>query len=480
MEIYEIAYLFVGLATFVAAGTIINYSRKRSAATPDPEIKKAFRPLYLFAVGLIIFAIGAFLTYYELLVGVPFIQIQEVTVVGTNYYLFYYITLVELVFLAISAAIIMKQRIIGLFMIIMIIVAYLLMFNAIIILEASRVSSTAQSYISFGYILTMIIFAGVAFLFAWIAWDTRRSTSMSIAYAMGVQVLVVPIPTLLYLIQTNPALYTVPVLTYSAVISMVALMGPAMIAFAFLRPDQKISGELLGYGAAFAVPVFIIASLFTSGYLGNIPVVIIAIFGAIAIMLTAGSASYSYGRWRETRQGPTALLMISFTAFSAGQTVGILGSIDIIDKTLSIYFDLVASSFALVLFSVFAIMAAGYRTSAGVPLIIYIPAIMFMLFQYPAPISEALINTMLLVVPVMVLFFIPVVIFFRVWRRMSQSGTANRMRPLGLSIGLLAYILIRFPLMLIDFEPLDPSYGLIAIGFFILWLSITGRLERSQ
>ncbi|MHA1851552.1 MAG: hypothetical protein ACTSW8_09900, partial [Candidatus Thorarchaeota archaeon] len=314
----------------------------------------------------------------------------------------------------------------------------------------------------------------------WIAWDTRRSTSMSIAYAMGVQVMAIPIPALLALIPTNPGLYTIPVVNYSAVISMIALMGPAMITFAFLKPDQKISGELMGYGAAFAVPVFIVASLFTTGYLGDLVVVTIAIFGAIAIMLAAGSASYSYGRWRETRQGPTALLMISFASFSAGQTVGILGSIDIVDKTLSIYFDLVASSFALVLFAVFAILAAGYRTSAAAPLLIYLPAIMIMVLQFPAPISVALINTMLLVIPVMVIFFIPVIIFFRVWSRMSQSGAANRMRPLGMSVGLLAYIMIRFPLMLIDFEPLDPSYGLIAIGFIILWLAITGRLERNK
>ena len=481
MQVYEIAYLFIGLATLVAAGTIINYSRKRSAASPDPEIKKAFRPLYLFAIGLIIFAIGSLLTYYELLVQVPWIRIESFgELADTYYFLLYYITLVELFFFAVAAAIIMQQRIIGIFMIVMILVAYLLMFNATLILEAERVSSLAQSYIQLGNMLTMIIFAGVALLFSWIAWDTRRSTSMSFAYAMGVQVLAVPIPALLGLIPTNPALYTVPVVNYSAVILMIALMGPAMIAFAFLRPDQKISGELLGYGAAFAVPVFIIVSLFASGYIANIPVVTIAIFGAIAIMLTAGSASYSYGRWRETKQGPTALLMISFASFSAGQTVGILGSIDIMDKTLSIYFDLVASSFALVLFAVFAILAAGYRTSAGAPLLIYLPAIMFMLFQFPAPISEALINTILLVIPVMVLFFIPVIIFYRVWRRMAESGAANRMRPLGLSLGLLAYILIRFPLMLIDFEPLDPSYGLIAIGFFVLWLAITGRLERNK
>jgi len=464
MEIYEIAYLFIGLATLVAAGTIINYSRKRSAATSDPEIKKAFRPLYLFAIGLIIFAIGALLTYWELLVQIPWIQISEVT--GTYYYLLYYITLGELFFLAISASIIMQQRLIGLFMIIMIVVGFLLMFNAIRILEDVRSSNIATFYINFGYVLTIIILGAIAILFSWIAYDTKRSTSLALGYAMVVQVFAIP------------GLYEILPTSIILAITIFALMGPAMIAFAFLRPDQKISGELIGYGASFAAPVIVVTGLLTSPYTSDIFVMTIGIVGAIAIMFTAGAASYSYGRWRETRQTPTALLMGIFASFTAGQVVGILGSVGSFEKAFSIYFDLVASSLALVLFSVFAILAAGYRTSATVPLIIYIPAIIFTASAYPAPISEAIITWWYLVLPVMVLFFIPVIIFFNVWRRMKRTGTAGRMRPLGFSIGLLAYILIRFPLMLIDFQPLDPSYGLISIGFVILWMATTGRLDR--
>jgi hypothetical protein len=124
-------------------------------------------------------------------------------------------------------------------------------------------------------------------------------------------------------------------------------------------------------------------------------------------------------------------------------------------------------------------LAAGYRTSASIPLIIYLPAIMLTASTYPAPISVAVIRWIYLVVPVMAMFFIPVIIFYRVWKRMKQSDTSGRMRPLGISIGLLAYILIRFPLMLVDFPVLDPSYGLISIGFIILWLAITGRLDRN-
>ena len=468
MEIYEIAYLFLGLATLVAAGTIINYSRKRSAATSDPEIKRAFRPLYLFAIGLIIFAIGALLTYWELLVQVPWIQISSFgEIVDKYYYLLYYITLGELFFLTISAAIIMQQRLIGVFMIVMLLAAYLLMFNAILTLEINRVSTIADFFVNFGYVLTMIILGAVAFLFSWIAYDTRRSTSLALGYAMVVQVFAIP------------GLYEILPLAIINGIAIFVLMGPAMIAFAFLRPDQKISGELIGYGASFAAPIVVVTGLLTSPYTNNLAVMTIGIVGALTIMFTAGSASYSYGRWRETKQTPTALLMVVFASFSAGQVIGILGSVGVFDKEIAIYFDLVASSFALVIFAVFAILAAGYRTSATIPLIIYIPSIIFTASTYPEPISVAVSRWIFLVLPVMAMFFIPVIIFYRVWRRMKQADTAGRMRPLGFSLGLLAYILIRFPLMLIDFEPLDPSYGLIMIGFVILWLATTGRLDRN-
>jgi len=404
------------------------------------------------------------LEYYELLVQVPWIQISEVT--GTYYYLLYYITLGELFFFAISASMIMQQRIIGAFMIIMTFVAYLSMFNAILTLERYRSSNVATFLINFGYILSIIILIGVAALFSYIALDTRRSTSLALAYAVIFQVFASP-----WLINILP----LPIII---IIFVGALMGPAMITFAFLRPDQKISGELLGYGAAFAIPVFIMISLFTTGYLGDLVVTIIAGFGALAIMLTAGSAAYAYGRWRETKQTPTALLMTSFASFSIGQFLGILGSIGILDPILTSYIDLFASSFALVIFAVFSILAAGYRTSASIPLIIYLPVIIFVTSSYPDPLSIAISNWILAVIPVMALFAIPVIIFFRVWRRMKQAGTPGRMRPLGFSIGLLLYVLIRFPLLLIDILNLDPGYGLIAIPFFIMWLATTGRLDR--
>ncbi|PNX52853.1 MAG: hypothetical protein BV458_07445 [Thermoplasmata archaeon M9B2D] len=470
MEVYEIAYLFLGLATLVAAGTIINYSRKRSAATSDPDIKAAFRPLYLFAIGLVIFGIGAVLTFLVLGDWLTVFSadsfVYQYNPYLNQYYLFYTFTLIELFFLSIAAGIILRQRLIMLFMIVMIFLAFILAFDSILIVEDMRSSNVAELYINFGNILSVLILFANAVLFSWIAYDTKRSTSLALGYAMIVQVLFVP------------RLYALLPVEIIIGISILALMGPAMIAFAFLRPDQKISGELIGYGASFALPVILIISLVTTGAIADLQVVIIAIFGAIAVMFAAGTASYTYGRWRETKAIPTALLMIIFGSFAVGQAVGMFANIGVFTTVTGVYFDLIASSFALIVFTVVAFLAAGYRTSASIPVIIYIPTIILIAQRYPDPVSVAFLTYWYLGLTVMALFFLPVILFSITWRRMKKAGAAGRSRPLGMALGLLIYILIRFPLLLLEFPYLDPGYGLVAAAFVVFWLSITGRLER--
>ncbi len=471
MQVFEIAYLFLGLATIVAAGTIINYSRKRSAASPDPEIKKAFRPLYLFAIGLMFFGLGVLLTFFVLNGTITVWPADSfVTLYNpylSDYTLFYVFTLIELIFLTISATLILKQRLLGAIMLVMVIIAYLLLFNAIRLVEQTRVSNQAENIINLGNIFSIIILGATAMLFTWIAYDTKRSTSLALGYAMIAQVLAVP--RLFEIIPTEIII----------AISVVALMGPAMITFAFLRPDQRISAELLGYGASFAAPVYIVIALVVTGLVNDPQIAITAIAGAIAIMFSAGTASYTYGRWRETRQLPTALLMIIFASFSAGQLMGMFGYMGIIDTITGIYIDFVASTFALIIFAVVAFLAAGYKTAASIPIIIYVPIVLLMVQSFPDPVSQAFLNLWYLGAIVAVIFFLPIILFSTTWRRMRAAGASGRSRPLGMAIGLLFYILIRFPLLLIEFSFLDPGYGLVVVSFLIFWLSITGRLERA-
>jgi hypothetical protein len=471
MEVYEIAYLFLGLAAIVAAGTITNYSRKRSAASSDPETKKAFRPLYIFALGLAVYGIGALLTFFvingnfTLFPGVySFVRLYNTYL---NYYTIYYTcTLVELFLLTIAAAMILQQRLLFIFMTGAILVAYILLFNAIRIVDSYRVSPAAEFYIDFGNVLCVILLLANAMLFSWIAYDTRRSTSLALGYAMIVQILAVP------------RLYPLLPLEVIITITLFALMGPAMIAFAFLRPTQKISVELIGYGASFAGPAVIFASLLSAGLITDIYVVTLALFGSAAIALAAGTASYTYGRWRETRQLPTALLMIIFASFAAGQMIGMLGTFEILSNIWSIYFDFIATSFGLAIFTSVAILAAGYRTAASIPLLVYLPTALLIGQEYDTPISEAFFDYAFLAIPVMLFFIVPVFLFAGAWWRMKKSGAAGRMRPLGMSLGLLIFIIIRVTFLVLDLPYLDPGYAMVSGAFVVFWLSITGRLDK--
>jgi hypothetical protein len=314
--------------------------------------------------------------------------------------------------------------------------------------------------------LSVILLLANAMLFSWIAYDTKRSTSLALGYAMIVQILAVP------------RLYPLLPLEVTIAITLFALMGPAMIAFAFLRPTQKISVELIGYGASFAGPAIILASLLSAGLITDIYVVTLALFGSVAIALAAGTASYTYGRWRETRQLPTALLMIIFASFAAGQMIGMLGTFEILDNIWSIYFDFIATSLGLAIFTSVAILAAGYRTAASIPLLVYLPTAILIGQEYDTPISEAFFDYAFLAIPVMLFFIVPVFLFAGAWWRMKKSGAAGRMRPLGMSLGLLIFIIIRVTFLVLDLPYLDPGYAMVSGAFVVFWLSITGRLDK--
>ncbi|MCK4567788.1 MAG: hypothetical protein KAU48_10820, partial [Candidatus Thorarchaeota archaeon] len=101
MGIYETTQLYLGLATIVAALTIIYYSRVKSA-TMDEESRKAFRPLYVVAIGLVAFAIGALATFLEETLGFAFLI--------ETYYAYYVAEAVEVIILGIAAAMILKAR----------------------------------------------------------------------------------------------------------------------------------------------------------------------------------------------------------------------------------------------------------------------------------------------------------------------------------------------------------------------------------
>jgi hypothetical protein len=263
------------------------------------------------------------------------------------------------------------------------------------------------------------------------------------------------------------------------IIVFLALMGPAMLAFTFLRPEQEMTGELLGYGASFAGPALVISGLYAQELLADIVLTILVIIGSIAIMLAAGTAAYLFGRWRENKQLPTFLLLLSFALFAFGQIVGILGNTGNLPMLESIYFEMISTALALTLLAITSIFAAGYRSAGLLPLVLFLPVAILIAQGFPTPIEQVFLSIIWLAIPLLIMFMVPVLLFGNVWRRMKQENAPGRLRPLGIAVGILLFLVIKIPFLLLALPGIDPGYALVTASFFVSWMALTGRLDRT-
>ncbi|MFX1261019.1 MAG: hypothetical protein ACFFAZ_02930 [Promethearchaeota archaeon] len=482
METFEVAQFFIALATVVAAGAIINYSWRRSSQA-DAETKRAFRPLYLFALAMLVYAVGTFITFQEAATGRSFLVDFLADYFEINlwflegllfpYYSLFVILVVEIVILAVAASMITKQRLFGLIVLLVAVASVIILAQSIGLQFQHRISGRADFLFSLGSLVRSAILLVIAIVFVWIAYDTRRGTTAAMSYALMMQLLNLP-----DLYGEGFGGIALPIYgTY--IIVFAALMGPAMLAFTFLRPEQEMTGELLGYGASFAGPALIISGVYAQGLLGDIVLTSIVLAGSFAIMLAAGTAAYLFGRWRETKQLPTFLMLIAFALFAFGQLSGMLGNTGNLPTTEAIYFEILSIGLALTLLSTTSIFAAGYRSAGLLPFLFYLPVAILIVQGFPAPIEETFLNLIWFVIPLLVMFLLPVFLFGNVWRRMRKQAQPGRLRPLGIALGILLFLIIRIPILLIGILGLDPGYALVTISFFVSWMALTGRLDRT-
>ncbi len=482
MEIYEIAQLYLGIATLVAAGTVVRYSRRRSAEA-DAETRRAFRPLYLFAFALVVYGFGTLISFYEAYQNTSIVfdllgQPDFFTGLTFDHYTLYIFLVLEILVLAIAASVIMRQSYMAAAMAAMTIVVLGILYWSVNLTLASRVSIFANFLFDFGSLVRSFMLAGVAAIFLWIAYDTRRGTTAAMAFALLSQI--ANLPELYGTILEDPGYYEGFSLPYSVIliILFITLMGPAMVAFTFLRPEQVVSFELLGYGGSFAGPILVISGLQTQAFIPDLILLFIVSFASLAIMLATGTFAYLYGRFRESRQLPTLLMLLAFGLFALGQVSGLLGNFGNIPTDEAIYIEFLSIGLALTLLSATAIYAAGYRSAGLVPLVLYVPLLILFIQQFPTPLEEVFLSIIWLVIPLLILFLIPVALFTRVWSRMRKIGAPGRLRPLGIGLGVLLFLVIRIPFMLLNLPGVDPAYALVTISFLVSWLAVTGRMDR--
>ncbi|MFX0108590.1 MAG: hypothetical protein ACFE7R_09920 [Candidatus Hodarchaeota archaeon] len=482
METFEVAQLFIAFGTLIAAGTIVNYSRKRSARA-DLETRKAFRPLYLFALALIVYAAGAFLTYYEALtetsVLVDLFGAQELFEgLSFPYYTLYLVLIIEIVILAIASSMITRQYYMAIFIVLASVVSIYLLSNSIQLLLEFRVSSQADFLFNLGSIIRSIMLLAVTVVFMWIASDTRRGTTAAMAYALLMQIL--NLPDLYGGFVESPVGFAginLPLVAIYIIIFF-ALMGPAMVAFTFLRPDQEMTGELIGYGASFAGPALVISALIAQELASDYLVALMVSLASLTVMLAMGTTAYLYGRYRESKALPTFLLMSAFAFFAIGQISGLLGNMGIFPLMDAIYVEFIFGGLALSILSITAFYAAGYRSVGLIPLLAFLPVIILFIQAFPTPLETVFNDIVWLIVPNLILFFLPAILFIRVGLQMRTAGAPGRLRPLGIGVGILLFLAIRIPFMLLNLPGVDPGYALISMSFLVSWLALTGRLDK--
>jgi hypothetical protein len=153
LETFEVAQFFIALATVAAAGAIINYSRKRSSQA-DAETKRAFRPLYLFAIAMIVYAIGTFITFQEAATGRSLLVDLLAEYFGAQllfpYYSLFVVLIVEIIILAVAASMITRQRYLGLIVILVAIVGIIFLAQSIDLQLQYRVSIAANDLFNLG------------------------------------------------------------------------------------------------------------------------------------------------------------------------------------------------------------------------------------------------------------------------------------------------------------------------------------------
>jgi hypothetical protein len=62
---------------------------------------------------------------------------------------------------------------------------------------------------------------------------------------------------------------------------------------------------------------------------------------------------------------------------------------------------------------------------------------------------------------------------------MKKQSAPGRLRPLGIAVGILLFLVIKIPFLLLALPGIDPGYALVTVSFLVSWMALTGRLDRT-
>ncbi|MCK5238108.1 MAG: hypothetical protein KAR33_01095 [Candidatus Thorarchaeota archaeon] len=456
MAIWHFAELYGGAALLLAALVMIKYIISRTSGA-DEETKSAFRPLYLVAIALGILAFGSITIYLEEYI------ITEGILIGTRYaYLLSFAA--GVVMIGIAAVWILNDRRLYVIPIGVTLATIILMALALEIDPANL-----QLYEDIASLILSIVLVTVGLVFAWVAKETQRGTSASLAFALIAQ------------IGTLPRLYEVVITDdWALLIVFFMMMGPAMVIYAFIKTEQPATFELIGYGAAFAAGILILATVSSLPVALSFVEYIIVAIAAVAAMICLGTAAFLFGRWRESKQIPTLIYMLAFGSLYLSQMIGLFGASGVVTDPILNLVDFGLMGLAFALMAGAAIHASGKVNLTLIPFLIFVPVFTVLMLGFEGSTGDLYRDNLLLMLIILVVFFLPVPIFLAVWRKMRAAGSLAAGRPLGMAMGIILYFGARLPPLLALWTGLHIGYAAVSISFFVSWMAITGRFNKKE
>ncbi|MFX1564770.1 MAG: hypothetical protein ACFFCH_02145 [Promethearchaeota archaeon] len=315
---------------------------------------------------------------------------------------------------------------------------------------------------------------GPAILFGYLWTKTRKTT----VFSLFIGILLISI--------SGSARGMSPTNPFAPILSWIGLFGYTIITIGFLLPDLDIGGEFLGYTAALVIMAAQVVWVLM--WYDFVPIA--ELFFTAATQIAAGlafiSATFLWGRYRIKPHYSTILLFSFFLFIAIGY---ILYVIDVFARfvpelswvppvvgTLGTYLGFVGVAFA----AASAIYAMEWRPLTLLPFIIAIPLTIIAVFFFPeishpgaAEVFPANVFWWSTIGLLSLFFFIPIILYSLIYKRLRKEPFSGRGKALGLALGLF----LIFPAH-ITFVPIFIRATIRVFAFAILLIALTGWLDR--
>lgn len=447
--VQDASELLMAITLTLAAIVLFQYTRQRTAALP-PEEKGAGHPLYVSVAGILMLAVASLLNYWLVLDAVASLWTAT----------YYALTMIAAGIFAIAALMILGWHRAYVIPIVMVILG--LGFTYAIVLFDIPVS--------FGFVvgpISLILNLVPISLFAYLSKKTGRITAIALLFLI-VSYITYPLAST----STNPSMI-------AAMLGM-RLLGPALATWAFLKPELGVSIELFGYALSINVVAFFFSYIVSIGIV-DVALTLAVSFIAMLAVVGFATSTYTFTRYRERRNPATGLLALYFLIGSVSYIVVALTAIGALTGVENAYTSSILGLMAMMFINLSAFVALDWKRVLLLPIVIVIPATVYMMVSYPMPTDAIPGYGAIFGITNMVQNLVPIGLYFLLWSRMRKAIVPGRSRPLFLGLGLVLLIVgtligavTEGHFTIVGIAPAS----ILLVTYVVFWLGVTGRADQ--